>query len=146
MALDVEKSGSEASLNVKATYYGRWNYTELETDYPELVSSVRQLLGAEEVKSLPKGTEIVAMKGIGHTVTGGSQRDPNHCKVSLTPSSRFSRAKAKAHHVERQPLIDPYHEWFYLPWRAAGERILLVIIIIITLSPRDPPQMRLEIC
>ncbi|XP_038249577.1 centrosomal protein of 68 kDa isoform X2 [Dermochelys coriacea] len=115
MALDVGKSGSEASLNVKAKVYGRWNYTELETDCPELVSSVRQLLEAEEVKSSPKGTEDVAMDGTGHRVTGVSQRKPSLCKVSLTPSSRFSRAKATF--VERQPLTDCYHEWFYVPHR-----------------------------
>ncbi|KAM7172897.1 centrosomal protein of 68 kDa isoform 1-T2 [Macrochelys suwanniensis] len=115
MALDVGKSGSEASLNVKAKSYGRWNYTELETDCPALVSSVRQLVEAEKVKSSPKGTEDVAMDGTGHRVTGVSQRKPSHCKVSLTPSSRFSRAKAT--YVERQPLTDCYHEWVCLPHR-----------------------------
>ncbi|XP_074920544.1 centrosomal protein of 68 kDa isoform X1 [Chelonoidis abingdonii] len=115
MVLDVGKSGSEASLNVKS--YGRWNYTELETDSPELVSSVHQLLEAKQVKSSPKGTEDVAMDGTGHRVTGVSQRKPSCCKVSLTPSSRFSRAKAKTTYVERQPLTDCYHEWFYLPHR-----------------------------
>ncbi|XP_006114145.2 centrosomal protein of 68 kDa [Pelodiscus sinensis] len=119
MALDVEKSSSEASLNVKAKSYGRWNYTELERDCPELVS-VHQLLEAEEVTSSPKGTEDVPMDGTGHRVTGVCQRNSSHCKVSLTPSSRFSRAKAKATYVERQPLTDCYHEWRDLPHRFSG--------------------------
>ncbi|XP_019404714.1 PREDICTED: centrosomal protein of 68 kDa [Crocodylus porosus] len=105
MALDVEKSTSEASLNVPCQYNGRWNCRELDTDYPELVSSMCQFLDAEEGKSSPEGTESAALDGSSSPVTGITQQNPGCSKeMSLLHSSRLPRAKVKANYVERWPL------------------------------------------
>ncbi|XP_025936472.1 centrosomal protein of 68 kDa isoform X4 [Apteryx rowi] len=104
MALDVERSPSEASLSGKPKHYGGWNYADVETDYPELVNGVRRRLDAEEVRSSPKGTERMAMSGRGRLVSGVTQRDSSYCREAPLPSaSRLSGAKAN--YMERQPFV-----------------------------------------
>lgn len=104
MALEVEKS----PLDVKAKCHGRWNFTDLEMDYPDFTSKVRQPSDAGEEEPLSIGTEdenSIVVEGTGHTVPGLSQRNQKHHKVSLMPSNRFCKIKAKAKYVERHPLI-----------------------------------------
>ncbi|XP_066495941.1 centrosomal protein of 68 kDa isoform X2 [Tiliqua scincoides] len=106
MALEVEKSSFEVPLSVKAKCNGRWNYTEL--DYPDIASKVHQLSDADDEEPLSKGTkdeDSVVVEGSGHTVPALSQKIKKYHKVSLIPSDRFCKIKAKAKYVERQPLI-----------------------------------------
>ncbi|XP_009701892.1 PREDICTED: LOW QUALITY PROTEIN: centrosomal protein of 68 kDa, partial [Cariama cristata] len=95
MAVDVGKSLSEASLSGKAEDDGRWDGAEVEMDYPELVDSLHRLLGAEEAKPCPQGTESVALSGRSHLATGatpgGSSYRP---EASSASTSRFLRARA----------------------------------------------------
>lgn len=105
---EVEKSPFDMPLNVKAKINGRWNFMELEMDYPDLVSKVDQLSDAEDVEPLSresKDEDSVVVEGTGHTVPGLSQMNQKYHKVSLMPSNRFCKIKAKAKYVERQPLI-----------------------------------------
>ncbi|KFP66715.1 hypothetical protein N322_06933, partial [Cariama cristata] len=64
-------------------------------DYPELVDSLHRLLGAEEAKPCPQGTESVALSGRSHLATGatpgGSSYRP---EASSASTSRFLRARA----------------------------------------------------
>ncbi|XP_025966264.2 centrosomal protein of 68 kDa isoform X2 [Dromaius novaehollandiae] len=104
MALDVEKSLSEASLSGKTRHYGRWNYTDAEMDYPELSDSVHWRLDTEEVRSSPKGSARLAMSGPGRLVAGVTQRDSSYCReVPLASASRLSRVKAN--YVEKPPFL-----------------------------------------
>ncbi|KAM6367834.1 centrosomal protein of 68 kDa isoform 2-T5 [Alca torda] len=104
MAVDVGKSPSEASLSGKAESDGRWDCAEVETDYPELADSLHQLLGAEEAKPCPQGTESVAMSGRSHLASGVTQGDSSyHREVSSASASRFPRARASL--LETETLI-----------------------------------------
>lgn len=104
MAVDVGKSPSEASLSGKAESDGRWDCAEVETDYPELADSLHQLLGAEEAKPCPQGTESVAMSGRSHLATGVTQGGSSyHREVSSASASRFPRARASL--LETETLI-----------------------------------------
>ncbi|KAM6434020.1 centrosomal protein of 68 kDa isoform 1-T1 [Rhynochetos jubatus] len=95
MAVDMGKSLSEASLSRKAEGDGRWDCAEVETDYPELAGSLRQLLGAEEAKPCPQRTESVAMSGHDRLATGVTQGGSTYRQeVSSALSSRLPRARA----------------------------------------------------
>ncbi|XP_054677229.1 centrosomal protein of 68 kDa isoform X2 [Grus americana] len=101
MAVDVGKSLSEASLSRKAKGDGRWDCAEVETDYPELANSLHRLLGVEEAKPCPQGTESVAMSGRSHLATGITQGGSSYCpEVSSAPTSRFPRARASLSETE----------------------------------------------
>ncbi|XP_009991768.1 PREDICTED: centrosomal protein of 68 kDa [Chaetura pelagica] len=122
MAVVVGKSLSEASLSGKSEGNGRWDCTEVEADYPELADSLHRLLGAEEAKPCPQGTENVAMSGHGHLATDVTQGGSSyHQEVSSASAPRFPRARASlsetetliystndggdvAHHVSHQVL------------------------------------------
>lgn len=92
MALDVGKSLSEASLSQKAKCYGRWDYTDVRTDCPELADSMHWLLEAEEAKPSLKGMESLARSGRGCLVAGITQRGLSYCReASSAPTSRFPR-------------------------------------------------------
>uniref|UniRef100_A0A8B9DTS9 Centrosomal protein 68 n=1 Tax=Anser cygnoides TaxID=8845 RepID=A0A8B9DTS9_ANSCY len=92
MALDVGKSLSEASLSQKAKCYGRWDYTDVRTDCPELADSMHWLLEAEEAKPSLKGMESLARSGRGCLVAGITQRGSSYCReASSAPTSRFPR-------------------------------------------------------
>ncbi|XP_015271227.1 PREDICTED: centrosomal protein of 68 kDa [Gekko japonicus] len=106
MALDTEKSPLDAPLSVRAKGYGRWNYSEIEWDDPELVRKVHQFSDTVDEKPLPEGTEgkkPVAVKGASRTIPALSPKNPNHHKASLMPPNRFCERKAK--YVERKPLF-----------------------------------------
>ncbi|XP_053140390.1 centrosomal protein of 68 kDa isoform X2 [Hemicordylus capensis] len=106
MAVEVEKSHFDASSLVKAKYYDRWNYTEPEMDYPELVSKVCQLSDGEDGESLPKGSEdeeSTPEEGSGCAIPDLSQRNNKYPTMSLTPSNKFCKIKAK--YMERRPLV-----------------------------------------
>lgn len=94
MAVDVGKSLSEASLSGNAESSGRWGCAEVETDYPELAHSLRQVVGAEQAKPCPQGMDSVALSGhsrLGSSVTqgGSSYRQ----EVSSASASRLPRAR-----------------------------------------------------
>ncbi|KFU86489.1 hypothetical protein M959_10786, partial [Chaetura pelagica] len=91
-------------------------------DYPELADSLHRLLGAEEAKPCPQGTENVAMSGHGHLATDVTQGGSSyHQEVSSASAPRFPRARDSlsetetliystndggdvAHHVSHQVL------------------------------------------
>ncbi|XP_051471728.1 centrosomal protein of 68 kDa isoform X3 [Apus apus] len=101
MAVDVGKSLSEASLSGKSEGNGRWDCTEVEGDYPELADSLHRLLGAEEAKPCPQGTESVAMSGHSHLATDVTQGGSSyHQEVSSASASRFPRARASLSETE----------------------------------------------
>ncbi|KAK4823458.1 hypothetical protein QYF61_002294 [Mycteria americana] len=101
MAVDVGKSLSEASLSGKAEDDGRWDCTEVEMDYPELVDSLRRLLGAEEAKPCPQGTESAAMSGRSRLATGVTQGGSSYRQeVSSASTSRFPSARASLSETE----------------------------------------------
>ncbi|XP_074006576.1 centrosomal protein of 68 kDa [Numenius arquata] len=101
MAVDVGKSPSEASLSRNAKGDGRWDCAEVEMDYPELADSLRQLLGAEEAKPCPQGTESVAMSRRGHLATGVTQGGSSYHREAPSESvSRFPRARASLSETE----------------------------------------------
>lgn len=147
MALNVEKSTSEALLNAPCLYDGRWNCRELDTDYSELVSSMRQFLDAEEGKSSPEGTESAALDGSSPPVTGITQQNPGCSKeMSLPRSSRLPRAKVKANNVERWPLTARHICGTDLPHRvhatvpySGGQQVRGFDIIDITATPKVSP-------
>ncbi|KFP87378.1 hypothetical protein N310_12778, partial [Acanthisitta chloris] len=63
-------------------------------DYPELADSLHQLLGAEEAKPCPQGTESVAMSRDSHLATGVTQGGSScHPEVSSASASSFPRAR-----------------------------------------------------
>ncbi|XP_065487522.1 centrosomal protein of 68 kDa isoform X2 [Caloenas nicobarica] len=95
MAVDVRKSPSEASLSGKAEGDGSWDCAEVEADYPELADSLRWLLGTEEAKPCPRGTDGVAGSGRGHLVDGVTQGGSSFRQGVLSASAhRFPRARA----------------------------------------------------
>ncbi|KAM7119710.1 centrosomal protein of 68 kDa isoform 2-T2 [Ciconia maguari] len=101
MAVDVGKLLSEASLSGKAEDDGRWDCTEVEMDYPELVDSLRRLLGAEEAKPCPQGTESTAMSGRSRLATGVTQGGLSYRQeVSSASTSRFPSARASLSETE----------------------------------------------
>ncbi|XP_075003737.1 centrosomal protein of 68 kDa isoform X2 [Calonectris borealis] len=101
MAVDVGKSLSEASLSGKAEGDGRWDCAEVESDYPELADSLRRLLGAEEAKPCPQGTESVAMSGRSPLAAGVTQGGSSYRQeVSSASASRFPRARASLSEAE----------------------------------------------
>ncbi|XP_030052216.1 centrosomal protein of 68 kDa [Microcaecilia unicolor] len=106
MASEVEKFIAAALLNEKS--YGRWNYTELETDCPELVNSVRRHLEAEEAKpsySRREDVQETRVSGTWRKLTEGGVKRPQGSKeVPLIPLPGLS--KVKANYLERKPLAD----------------------------------------
>ncbi|XP_029878831.1 centrosomal protein of 68 kDa isoform X3 [Aquila chrysaetos chrysaetos] len=101
MAVDVGKSPSEASLSGKAEGDGRWDCAEVETDYPELVDSLCQLLGAEEAKPCSQGTESMAMSGRSRLATSVTQGGSSYRQeVSSASTSRFPRDRASLSETE----------------------------------------------
>ncbi|XP_068264487.1 centrosomal protein of 68 kDa isoform X2 [Nyctibius grandis] len=101
MAVDVGKSLSEALLSRKARGDGRWDCAEVEMHYPELAGSLRRLLGTEEAKPCPQGTESVAMSRRSRLATGVTQGG-SRCRqeVSSASVSRFPRARATLSEAE----------------------------------------------
>ncbi|KAM6207001.1 centrosomal protein of 68 kDa [Sarcoramphus papa] len=101
MAVDVGKSLSEASLSGKAEGNGRWDCTEVETDYPELADSLRRLLGAEEAKPCLQGMESMAMSGRSRLATSVTQEGSSYRQeASSASASRFPRARASLSETE----------------------------------------------
>ncbi|XP_052640144.1 centrosomal protein of 68 kDa isoform X2 [Harpia harpyja] len=101
VAVDVGKSPSEASLSGKAEGDGRWDCAEVETDYPELVDSLRQLLGAEEAKPCSQGMESMAMSGRSRLATSVTQGGSSYRQeVSSASTSRFPRERASLSETE----------------------------------------------
>ncbi|XP_010121308.1 PREDICTED: centrosomal protein of 68 kDa [Chlamydotis macqueenii] len=101
MAVDVGKSLSEASLSRKAEGDGRWDCTEVEMDYPELTDSLCQILGAEEAKPCPQGTESLAMSRRSRLAAGVTQGGSSYCQeVSSASTSRFPRARVSLSETE----------------------------------------------
>lgn len=101
MAVDVGKSTSEASLSGKAEGDGRWDCTEVETDYPELVDSLRQLLGAEEATPCSQGMENMATRGRSRLATSVTQGGSSYRQeVSSASTSRFPRERASLSETE----------------------------------------------
>uniref|UniRef100_A0A8C3KC61 Centrosomal protein 68 n=1 Tax=Calidris pygmaea TaxID=425635 RepID=A0A8C3KC61_9CHAR len=102
MAVDVGKSSSEASLSRKAEGGGLWDPAEVEMDYPELAGSLRRLLGAEEAKPCPQGTESAAMSGRSRLATGVTQGGSScHREASSESPSGSPRARASLSETER---------------------------------------------
>lgn len=101
MAVDVGKSLSEASLSGKAEGNGRWDCTEVETDYPELADSLCRLLGAGEAKPCLQGMESMAMSGRSRLATGVTQGGSSYRQeASSASASRFPRARASLSETE----------------------------------------------
>ncbi|KFO10059.1 hypothetical protein N312_06954, partial [Balearica regulorum gibbericeps] len=70
-------------------------------DYPELANSLHRLLGAEEAKPCPQGTESVAMSGRSRLATGITQGGSSYCpEVSSASTSTFPRARASLSETE----------------------------------------------
>ncbi|KAJ7341584.1 hypothetical protein JRQ81_005862 [Phrynocephalus forsythii] len=110
MALEVEKSPSDASLNVRAKCCDRWNYMDLEMEYPELViTRVGPPLDVKEgwqwLRGAEDDEEPAAVEGAGHAALGIPERHQNPSALPSGPSSSFSKIKATAKYVESQPLI-----------------------------------------
>ncbi|XP_005989594.2 centrosomal protein of 68 kDa [Latimeria chalumnae] len=103
MATEVGRTFSELPSKAKAKVYGRWNYTELETDCPELVNGVRQLLSLEEVKSVPGTvTDVLSVKESSKVpVVSNAQKKQSQNKDVLMPSRFFSGSRK---YMERKPL------------------------------------------
>ncbi|KAJ6659581.1 hypothetical protein lerEdw1_018550 [Lerista edwardsae] len=81
MTLEVEKS----PFDVKAKCHGRWNFADLEMDYPDFTRKVRQPSEAGDEEPLPIGTEdedSIVVEGTGHAVPGLSQRNQKHHKFA----------------------------------------------------------------
>ncbi|XP_032849379.2 centrosomal protein of 68 kDa [Tyto alba] len=104
MAVDVGKSPSEASLSGKAEGDGSWDCANVETDYPELADSLRWLLGAEEAKPCPQGTESVATSGRRRLVTGVTRAASSY-RREASSASASSSARAPASLSEAELLI-----------------------------------------
>ncbi|XP_014819903.1 PREDICTED: centrosomal protein of 68 kDa-like [Calidris pugnax] len=101
MAVDVGKSSSEASLSRKVEGGGLWEPAEVEMDYPELAGSLRRLLGAEEAKPCPQGTESAAMSGCSRLATGVTQGGSScHREASSESTSRSPRARGSLSETE----------------------------------------------
>ncbi|XP_075269436.1 centrosomal protein of 68 kDa isoform X2 [Opisthocomus hoazin] len=101
MAVDVGKSLSGASLSKKVEGDGRWDCTEVETDYLELADSLRQVLGMEEAEPCRQGTESVAMSRRSRLAAGVTQGGSSYRQeVPSASSSRFPRARASVSETE----------------------------------------------
>ena len=108
MAL-VEKSPLDVSLNVKTKGCGQWNYMDLEREYPELIRRGCQPLAVKDGRQLLRAAEDegpAAVEEADHEAPGIPERNRNPSTLPLMPSSGLSKIKAKATHVESQPLID----------------------------------------
>ncbi|NXP39757.1 CEP68 protein, partial [Leiothrix lutea] len=92
MAVDVGKSPSEESLSGNAEGDGRWDGADTESDFPELAGSLQRLLGTEEAKPGPQGTESVALSR--HMAAGVTQGGSG-CHPEASSASGFPRARAK---------------------------------------------------
>lgn len=105
MAVDVRKSPSEASLSGDGIEGdGRWDCTEMETDYLELTDSLRRLLGTEEARPCPQGTDSVAVSGRGHLVDGVTQGGSSH-RQEMSSASAHRSPRARAGLSEAETLI-----------------------------------------
>lgn len=94
MAVDVRRSPSEASLGGKADGDGRWDCAGVQSGHPELADSLRRLLGTEEAKPCPQGTDGVAASARGHLIDGvtrGGSSDRQ--EVSSASAHGFPRAR-----------------------------------------------------
>ncbi|KAK2531792.1 Cep68, partial [Columba guinea] len=105
MAVDVRKSPSEASLSGDGIEGdGRWDCTEMETDYLELADSLRRLLGTEEARPCLQGTDGVAVSGRGHLVDGVTQGGSSH-RQEMSSASAHRSPRARAGLSEAETLI-----------------------------------------
>ncbi|XP_069464267.1 centrosomal protein of 68 kDa isoform X2 [Ambystoma mexicanum] len=102
MALVVENPA--ALLTPKSRSYGRWNYAELDADYPELVTGVRQLLEIDESKSSCDANESVRAgrmyatpRKLVESVMCRSQNEESPTSVGFS--------KGKTQYVDRKPQL-----------------------------------------
>lgn len=93
MAVDVGKSRSEGSLSGRAEGSGSWDCAGVETDYPALADSLRQLLGAEEDKPGLQGMESEATSGRSRLAAGATQGGLSY-RPEVSSASAFPRARA----------------------------------------------------
>ncbi|XP_041108891.1 centrosomal protein of 68 kDa-like isoform X2 [Polyodon spathula] len=106
MALEVEVMFSELPFQVGTKTCGRWNYSELEKDIPELVHGVHQLMTTDESKSPAHRSRgaLSAQEPESYSVPSAGGSHSQRKTVAVKPSSRYSSGKAK--YVMRKPLYN----------------------------------------
>ncbi|MGH0159494.1 UNVERIFIED_CONTAM: hypothetical protein FKN15_040719 [Acipenser sinensis] len=108
MALEVELMFSELPSQMETKTYGRWNYSDLEKDIPELVHGVHQLMTIDETKSPAhrsrEALSAQAPESYSVLSAGGSHSRSQRKTVAIKQSSRYSSGKAK--YAMRKPLYD----------------------------------------
>ncbi|XP_033873484.3 centrosomal protein of 68 kDa-like isoform X1 [Acipenser ruthenus] len=105
MALEVELMFSELPSQMETKTYGKWNYSDLEKDIPELVHGVHQLMTIDETKSpAHRSREALSAESYSVLSAGGSHGRSQRKTVAIKPSSRYSSGKAK--YAMRKPLYD----------------------------------------